>query len=121
MKLAAQRGRQRQAERAIGLALRVEEEPARADFSGEARARIVGEEHRVHLGGGNALQKKFKIEDSPDRIFADWTNHARGDSRCRGRGRTATLRRWPMPTSISSSFPSFKSTSPRRQDAMTRT
>ena len=36
---------------------------------------------RVHLGGGNALQKKFKIEDSPDRIFADWTTHARGDSR----------------------------------------
>ena len=29
---------------------------------------------RVHLGGGNALQKKFDIEDSPDQIFADWIN-----------------------------------------------
>ena len=36
---------------------------------------------RVQLGGGNALQKKFNIDDSPDRIFADWTTHARGDSR----------------------------------------
>jgi succinate dehydrogenase/fumarate reductase flavoprotein subunit len=36
---------------------------------------------RVHLGGGNALQKKFGIKDSPEQIFADWTGHARGDSR----------------------------------------
>ena len=36
---------------------------------------------RVHLGGGNALQKKFNIKDSPDQIFADWTTHKRGDSR----------------------------------------
>src|ERR1700754_2360918 len=28
---------------------------------------------RVHLGGGNALQKKFGIQDSPDQVFADWT------------------------------------------------
>ena len=27
---------------------------------------------RVHLGGGNALQKKFNIKDSPDQVFADW-------------------------------------------------
>src|SRR5215213_2888036 len=36
---------------------------------------------RVHLGGGNALQTKHGIEDSPDKLFADWTDHARGDSR----------------------------------------
>src|SRR4051794_440996 len=24
---------------------------------------------RVHLGGGNALQQKFNIKDSPDRVF----------------------------------------------------
>src|SRR5689334_16140295 len=36
---------------------------------------------RVHLGGGNALQKKFNIKDSPDQIFADWTTSKRGDSR----------------------------------------
>ncbi|MET0709012.1 MAG: FAD-dependent oxidoreductase [Tardiphaga sp.] len=36
---------------------------------------------RVHLGGGNALQKKFNINDSADQIFADWVNHKRGDSR----------------------------------------
>jgi succinate dehydrogenase/fumarate reductase flavoprotein subunit len=36
---------------------------------------------RVHLGGGNALQKKFGIEDSPGRIFADWVDHRRGDAR----------------------------------------
>lgn len=36
---------------------------------------------RVQLGGGNALQKKLGVEDSPDRIFADWTTHKRGDSR----------------------------------------
>jgi urocanate reductase len=36
---------------------------------------------RVHLGGGNALQKKFGIKDSPEQIFADWTTHKRGDGR----------------------------------------
>ena len=36
---------------------------------------------RVHLGGGNALQKKFNIKDSPEQIFADWTRYGRGDSR----------------------------------------
>jgi succinate dehydrogenase/fumarate reductase flavoprotein subunit len=36
---------------------------------------------RVHLGGGNALQKKFGIEDSPGRIFADWVDYRRGDAR----------------------------------------
>src|SRR4051812_16940139 len=36
---------------------------------------------RVHLGGGNALQQKFNIKDSPDQVYADWTNYARGDSR----------------------------------------
>ena len=35
---------------------------------------------RVQLGGGNALQKKFNIKDSPDQVFADWTTHARGDA-----------------------------------------
>ena len=36
---------------------------------------------RVQLGGGNALQKKFNIKDSPDQVFADWVNYGRGDSR----------------------------------------
>jgi succinate dehydrogenase/fumarate reductase flavoprotein subunit len=36
---------------------------------------------RVQLGGGNALQKKFAIEDSPDQVFLDWVRHDRGDSR----------------------------------------
>ena len=36
---------------------------------------------RVHLGGGNALQKKFNIKDSPEQVFADWVNYGRGDSR----------------------------------------
>src|ERR1700749_336009 len=35
---------------------------------------------RVHLGGGNALQKKFNIKDSPDQVFDDWVSHTRGDS-----------------------------------------
>ena len=37
---------------------------------------------RVQLGGGNALQKKRNIEDSPDQVFDDWTGHGRADSRC---------------------------------------
>ena len=36
---------------------------------------------RVQLGGGNALQQKFNIEDSPDRVFDDWVNYTRGDGR----------------------------------------
>jgi len=36
---------------------------------------------RVHLGGGNTLQKKFNIKDSPDQVFADWIDYGRGDSR----------------------------------------
>jgi succinate dehydrogenase/fumarate reductase flavoprotein subunit len=36
---------------------------------------------RVHLGGGNAMQKKHNIKDSPDQVFADWVNYGRGDSR----------------------------------------
>ena len=36
---------------------------------------------RVQLGGGNALQKKFGIEDSPDKVFDDWINFERGDAR----------------------------------------
>ena len=36
---------------------------------------------RLHLGGGNALQKKFGIKDSPDQVYSDWINSARGDSR----------------------------------------
>ena len=36
---------------------------------------------RVQLGGGNALQRKFNIEDSADQVFLDWVRHDRGDSR----------------------------------------
>jgi flavocytochrome c len=36
---------------------------------------------RVQLGGGNALQNKLGITDSPDQVFEDWTRHERGDSR----------------------------------------
>jgi succinate dehydrogenase/fumarate reductase flavoprotein subunit len=36
---------------------------------------------RVQLGGGNALQKKFGIEDNPDSIYADWISFESGDSR----------------------------------------
>ena len=36
---------------------------------------------RVQLGGGNALQQKFGIDDSPDRVFLDWVRHDRGDAR----------------------------------------
>lgn len=36
---------------------------------------------RVQLGGGNALQKKFGIADSPDQVFLDWVRHDRGDAR----------------------------------------
>src|ERR1051325_11096375 len=36
---------------------------------------------RVHLGGGNALQKKFGIEERVGQIFAEWTKARNGDSR----------------------------------------
>jgi succinate dehydrogenase/fumarate reductase flavoprotein subunit len=36
---------------------------------------------RVQLGGGNALQNKLGIKDSPDQVYADWIDHQRGDSR----------------------------------------
>jgi succinate dehydrogenase/fumarate reductase flavoprotein subunit len=36
---------------------------------------------RVQLGGGNTMQKKHGIKDSPDQVFADWANFRRGDSR----------------------------------------
>jgi len=36
---------------------------------------------RIHLGGGNSMQKQFGIEDSADQIFRDWVGHTRSDSR----------------------------------------
>ena len=36
---------------------------------------------RVQLGGGNALQQKFGIDDSPEQVFLDWVRHDRGDAR----------------------------------------
>ena len=36
---------------------------------------------RVHLGGGNALQAKFGIEDSPDRVFTDTVSGRAGSNR----------------------------------------
>ncbi len=53
---------------------------------------------RVHLGGGNALQKKFDIEDSPDRVFADWTRAERGDSRYNDRDLVRTFASECVPT-----------------------
>ena len=53
---------------------------------------------RVHLGGGNALQNKLEIDDSPDRIFADWTRHARGDSRYNDRDLVRTFADECVPT-----------------------
>ena len=46
---------------------------------------------RVHLGGGNALQERFGIQDSPDQVFADWTRHDRGDSRYNDRDLVRTF------------------------------
>src|ERR1700710_2074263 len=46
---------------------------------------------RVQLGGGNALQKKHNIKDSPDQIFADWTTPKRGDSRYNDRDLVRTF------------------------------
>src|SRR4051794_25452950 len=36
---------------------------------------------RVQLGGGTGLQKKFKIEDDPDKVFLDWVNADDAESR----------------------------------------
>jgi succinate dehydrogenase/fumarate reductase flavoprotein subunit len=36
---------------------------------------------RVQLGGGHALQRKFKIDDTADQVFQDWVRPERGDSR----------------------------------------
>jgi len=53
---------------------------------------------RIHLGGGNALQRKFGIEDSPDQIFADWVNSANGDSRYNDRDLVRTFADECLPT-----------------------
>ncbi len=36
---------------------------------------------RVHLGGGNALQQKAGIKDSPDQVFLDWVRFDTADAR----------------------------------------
>src|SRR6188768_4452968 len=36
---------------------------------------------RVQLGGGHALQQKFKIEDNADQVFLDWVRADDGESR----------------------------------------
>ena len=46
---------------------------------------------RVHLGGGNALQQKLGIKDSPDQVFADWIGHERRDSRYNDRDLVRTF------------------------------
>src|SRR5688500_13501337 len=53
---------------------------------------------RVHLGGGHALQKGFEIEDSPDRVFADWARAERGESRCDDRAVVRTFADECVPT-----------------------
>jgi succinate dehydrogenase/fumarate reductase flavoprotein subunit len=35
----------------------------------------------IHIGGGNRLQKRKGIEDSPDLVFADWTRPERRDAK----------------------------------------
>jgi succinate dehydrogenase/fumarate reductase flavoprotein subunit len=53
---------------------------------------------RIHLGGGNALQKKFGITDSSDQVYADWINSARGDSRYNDRDLVRTFADECLPT-----------------------
>ena len=53
---------------------------------------------RVQLGGGNALQKKCNITDSADQVFADWTDHGRGDSRYNDRDLVRTFADECVPT-----------------------
>ncbi len=36
---------------------------------------------RLHLGGGNAMQQKHGIEDSPDQVYADWVRFDSSSSR----------------------------------------
>ncbi len=33
---------------------------------------------RLHLGGGNAMQRRHGIEDSADKVFEDWVRHDHG-------------------------------------------
>ena len=35
----------------------------------------------IHIGGGNRLQKQYKINDSPDLVFTDWTRADNPESR----------------------------------------
>ena len=53
---------------------------------------------RVQLGGGNALQQKFGVEDSPDRVFDDWVNFERGDARYNDRDLVRTFADECVPT-----------------------
>ena len=53
---------------------------------------------RVQLGGGNALQKKFNIKDSPDQVFADWTGYGRGDARYNDRDLVRVFAKECVPT-----------------------
>jgi succinate dehydrogenase/fumarate reductase flavoprotein subunit len=53
---------------------------------------------RVQLGGGNALQKKLNIKDSPDQVYADWIGHKRGDSRYNDRDLVRTFADECVPT-----------------------
>ena len=53
---------------------------------------------RVQLGGGNALQEKFGIEDSPDKVFDDWVNFKRGDARYNDRDLVRTYAAECVPT-----------------------
>jgi succinate dehydrogenase/fumarate reductase flavoprotein subunit len=53
---------------------------------------------RVQLGGGNALQRKLGIEDSPDKVFEDWVNFRRGDARYNDRDLVRTFADECVPT-----------------------
>jgi flavocytochrome c len=53
---------------------------------------------RVQLGGGNALQQKFGVEDSPDQVFDDWVNFRRGDARYNDRDLVRTYADECVPT-----------------------
>src|ERR1700741_709895 len=53
---------------------------------------------RVQLGGGNALQKKAGIEDSPDKVFAEWVDFSRGDARYNDRELVRTFADECVPT-----------------------
>ena len=53
---------------------------------------------RVQLGGGNALQRKFGIKDSPDQVFDDWVNFKRGDARYNDRDLVRTYADECVPT-----------------------